>query len=463
MTASRTTPVQRTNLRPRAILWFVAAVSVPVILTGALPVAAAPQAALPAPRQAPQTAPSQTAQKGGPGSGRSSNQIDVLTATREEVTQKIQELDAQYAEQQGAVAQAEVAVGLANEAVGRARARVTLAENEVELARQTVRAYAVEAYITPPAEDALRVLSVGQADDASYANEVIKIMADDRHKVVDILVGKRKIAADESATADAAAAAAADQVAAKQAQLGELEGIRSEQESLATELDDRLDAALAEAAALAEIDRQMAAELAAQETALRNVAAVPSPRLQDVAVPAGAAPVGTVPANGPASTDPPTASPATGAPAPTSLPATSPPSVPVPNGGSVSVTSVGGITVNVAIASQIRGLLDAATAAGFNLRGGGYRSSAAQVATRRANCGPSYYDIYQKPASQCSPPTAIPGRSMHEQGRAIDFTSGGVLITSGSDPAFVWLSRNASRFGMYNLPSERWHWSTNGN
>ncbi|MSV47529.1 MAG: hypothetical protein F2914_00775, partial [Actinobacteria bacterium] len=193
MTPSRTTPVPRTNLRPRAVLWFVAAVSVPVFLTGALPVAAAPQAALPAPSQAAQTA--QTAQKGGPGSGSSANQIDVLTATREEVTQKIQELDAQYAEQQGAVAQAEVAVGLANEAVGRARARVTLAENEVELARQTVRAYAVEAYITPPAEDALRVLSVGQADDASYANEVIKIMADDRHKVVDILVGKRKIAA----------------------------------------------------------------------------------------------------------------------------------------------------------------------------------------------------------------------------------------------------------------------------
>ncbi|MCX6523582.1 MAG: M15 family metallopeptidase, partial [Actinobacteria bacterium] len=99
----------------------------------------------------------------------------------------------------------------------------------------------------------------------------------------------------------------------------------------------------------------------------------------------------------------------------------------------------------------------------FNLRGGGYRSSAAQVATRRANCGPSYYEIYQKPASQCSPPTAIPGRSMHEQGRAIDFTSGGALITSQSNPAFVWLSSNASRFGMYNLPSEPWHWSTNGN
>ena len=127
------------------------------------------------------------------------------------------------------------------------------------------------------------------------------------------------------------------------------------------------------------------------------------------------------------------------------------------------VTSVGGIYVHTSIAGQLRGLLDAATAAGFSLRGGGYRDSAAQIATRQANCGTSYYDIYQKPASQCTPPTAIPGRSMHEQGRAIDFTSGGVLISSRANPAFVWLSQNASRFGFYNLPSEPWHWSTNGN
>ena len=115
------------------------------------------------------------------------------------------------------------------------------------------------------------------------------------------------------------------------------------------------------------------------------------------------------------------------------------------------------------IASNVQGLLNAATAAGFSLRGGGYRDSAAQVATRRNNCGPTYYDIYQKPASQCSPPTAIPGRSMHERGMAIDFTSSGALITSRSNPAFVWLRNNAARFGLYNLPSEPWHWSTNGN
>jgi hypothetical protein len=52
---------------------------------------------------------------------------------------------------------------------------------------------------------------------------------------------------------------------------------------------------------------------------------------------------------------------------------------------------------------------------------------------------------------------------MHEQGLAVDFTNGGKLIQSRSDPAFVWLKGNASRFGFYNLPSEPWHWSTNGN
>jgi D-alanyl-D-alanine carboxypeptidase len=52
---------------------------------------------------------------------------------------------------------------------------------------------------------------------------------------------------------------------------------------------------------------------------------------------------------------------------------------------------------------------------------------------------------------------------MHERGLAIDFTSGGQTIQSRSHPAFQWLSANASSYGLYNLPSEPWHWSTNGN
>ena len=89
------------------------------------------------------------------------------------------------------------------------------------------------------------------------------------------------------------------------------------------------------------------------------------------------------------------------------------------------LSTVGGITVASSIAGQLASLLNAASAAGYNLGGSGYRDSSGQVALRRQNCGTSDYAIYQMPPEQCSPPTAIPGRSKHEQGLAIDFTIGG--------------------------------------
>jgi len=51
---------------------------------------------------------------------------------------------------------------------------------------------------------------------------------------------------------------------------------------------------------------------------------------------------------------------------------------------------------------------------------------------------------------------------MHEQGRAIDFTFNGRIINRRSGAAWNWLAANAERYGLYNLPSEPWHWSTNG-
>ena len=62
-----------------------------------------------------------------------------------------------------------------------------------------------------------------------------------------------------------------------------------------------------------------------------------------------------------------------------------------------------------------------------------------------------------------SPSDSAPWASMHEQGLAIDFTASGSLITSRSSPAFQWMRSNAARYGLRNLPSEPWHWSTNGN
>jgi LAS superfamily LD-carboxypeptidase LdcB len=123
-----------------------------------------------------------------------------------------------------------------------------------------------------------------------------------------------------------------------------------------------------------------------------------------------------------------------------------------------TTTSTRSIVVAESIVTNTRRLLAAAKADGVKLCGGGYRDPASQIAVRKANCGPTAYDIYEKPASQCTPPTAKPGTSQHEKGLAIDFESCDTKTTA----CFKWLTANAKTYGLKNLPSEPWHWSTTG-
>jgi LAS superfamily LD-carboxypeptidase LdcB len=126
------------------------------------------------------------------------------------------------------------------------------------------------------------------------------------------------------------------------------------------------------------------------------------------------------------------------------------------------IVSVQGLRVHESIAHDVGLLLDAAEADDIDLDGYGYRTNTQQIALRRRHCGSSDYEIYEKPPSECSPPTARPGSSRHQAGLAIDFTYRGRIITSRSSPAFEWLDDNAGRFGLRNLPSEPWHWSVDG-
>jgi LAS superfamily LD-carboxypeptidase LdcB len=128
----------------------------------------------------------------------------------------------------------------------------------------------------------------------------------------------------------------------------------------------------------------------------------------------------------------------------------------------LELTEVRGITNNTAVAGPLEQMLSAAEAGGINLSGGGYRDAERQIELRRQHCGESYYAIYEMPSSQCSPPTARPGYSLHERGLAIDFSCDGTLIESPDSPCFRWLAANASLYGFYNLPSENWHWSLTG-
>ena len=398
--------------------------------------------------------------------------VDVLQASRDEVRQGLAALDARIAQKGKAIELAQVALDQANAAVDVANSRVATARNEAAAARKSVKKYAVEAFVRPPAGDSLAVLSVSKMEEAANATNVLQILASRRKQVVDTLMQRQAELERQSQQATAAKVQAQSRLDQIRKEMGSLHALHDRQDQVAVSLDERLNAALAEAASLRTVNPAMADQLASQEIALRQeapptpppAAATPAVRNQvpPRSVPTTAAPATTT-APGPTVPGQSTTTTVKRAPTTTVPPVLQPPVV-IPNLPSISdMTRVGGIYVAKSVAGRLQGLLSAATSAGISLGGGGYRSSASQITLRTAHCGSTPYAIYQMPASQCRPPTAKPGASMHERGLAVDFTAGGALITSRTSPAFVWLKANASSYGFYNLPSEPWHWSTNGN
>ena len=121
-------------------------------------------------------------------------------------------------------------------------------------------------------------------------------------------------------------------------------------------------------------------------------------------------------------------------------------------------TTVNGITVHKSVAFAFRQMITDAKADGIVMSGGGFRTKARQIELRKIN---GCKDVWTTPASSCRVPTAIPGRSLHEIGLAVDLTTGGRSLTAGS-AAFRWLATHADEYGYVNLPSEPWHWSITG-
>ena len=398
--------------------------------------------------------------------------VDVLQASRDEVRQGLAALDARIAQKGKAIEAAQVALDQANAAVDVAQSRVAVAANEAAAARKSVKKYAVEAFVRPPAGDSLAVLSVSKMEEAANATNVLQILASRRKQVVDTLMQRQAELERQSQQATAAKVQAQSRLDKIRTEMDSLHALHDRQDQVAVSLDERLNAALAEAASLRTVNPAMADQLASQEIALRQEAPPTPPAVATTpavrnSVPPRSAPTTVAPTTtaAPGTTQPGQSTTTTVKRTPTTtIPPVLQPPVVIPNLPSISdMSRVGGIYVAKSIAGRLQGLLSAATSAGISLGGGGYRSSASQITLRTAHCGSTPYAIYQMPASQCHPPTAKPGASMHERGLAVDFTAGGALITSRTSPAFVWLKANASSYGFYNLPSEPWHWSTNGN
>jgi len=245
----------------------------------------------------------------------------------------------------------------------------------------------------------------------------------------------------EEAERQAAADAAEDAEAEAAAALADVEAAVGQQAAFAVEVERRLERRLAEAAALEDVDPALAEEIRAREAEIAAALRELDAEVQAEIARQRAAELAEV------------------AEANKGISGIKP----VP-GGVTNVACPGGGTLQVAgdIAGQVERMLADASEAGISMCGNGYRDPAEQIAVRRANCGSSDYAIYQAPSSYCSPPTARPGTSLHEQGLAIDFTVGGGTIGYGSS-AYDWLRAHAADYGLYNLPGEPWHWSVDGN
>lgn len=107
------------------------------------------------------------------------------------------------------------------------------------------------------------------------------------------------------------------------------------------------------------------------------------------------------------------------------------------------LVDIPGGKVDSSIAGNVTQMMAAARRDGVELKiSSSFRSRASQE---------RLYAAYRNGTGNLA---ARPGTSNHESGLALDFRN-----TPG---AYSWLKANAGRFGLKNLPSEPWHYSTTG-
>ncbi len=154
-----------------------------------------------------------------------------------------------------------LAVDAAQTEVNRTLMLAEQARRDVLAAERRVRAYATDAFMNPPALASMSVLSIADADQMSWAHDVLSLTADDQSRVVDELAAAEVFAQRRSAEADKAATAARERETREKDELDQLEAAEARQAALVAEVDGRLDHALGEVAALDAVDRQAAKEL----------------------------------------------------------------------------------------------------------------------------------------------------------------------------------------------------------
>jgi len=363
--------------------------------------------------------------------------VNALESSQEQVMAALQAMEENVRGQQAVLSEARRQAEVSAAEAAQAERDAAQTTRDLDALRARVARYAVKAYVEPPGEELMRRFEAASAQEDATRNAFLNMQSRSDSDVIDQLRSTKARLEDELARAQAAKSAAETHAAEAEGALQSLSVAQSQQQAYASQVRQRLDETLSDAAFLSRMDAELGRQIAAEAAALARA-------------------VGGVPSSGSGSSNT-TTPPSSGSGTTTTTPPSGNNPYPTP-----ALTTVNGITVASSVATRVRGLLNAAAADGINLTGYGYRDFNAQIALRRQNCGTTQYAIWEMPPDACSPPTARPGYSYHERGLAIDFMANGRFINSRSNPGFIWLAANAGRFGFYNLPSEPWHWDTRG-
>ena len=299
------------------------------------------------------------------------SEVDALQANQQQINARLAEIDAGVRASEAAAAEATRAAQASAAEAEAARTAAAASEAELAGVRDRLRGLAVSAYVNPPGEELMRRFEAASAQRDATRQALLEMRSGRDVDLADQVRVMQRRHEDDLERAEASRLASEEAAAAAAASAAALQASRAEQEAFATSVRARLDARLADVAALERVDAGLAERIRAEEAAV-------------------------------------------------------------------------------------------AVADGIVLSGSGYRNINSQIQLRRQHCGTTDYAVYEMPPDECSPPTARPSMSLHEQGLAVDLTANGRSIVSRTDPGYVWLAANGARFGFINLPSEPWHWSVTG-
>jgi hypothetical protein len=376
-------------------------------------------------------------------------QIDVVTATVEEVTAALDELDAYVSLQRIRLEEAQGIYDAARQAIDDARAGQERVAREAEIVRAHLTDLALSSFTGEGSASGDDMTQLILSDDPGESARFIHLLELQTGSLSDGIDHLRslELEAEQLVEAEASAVAEAREgLAVVDERVALLDEALATQERVVTGAQIRLESQIAEVAILQERDVELATKIRDQQASINQRIAV-SGQTNGVRIPSPVDLANIVRLDFYADVVLPVAEidPVTGEEIPVAVP--------------VAAEPFFSIEVHKDIAEQTNALFERAFDVGLDLGGWGYRPIQRQIELRAAHCGGSNFDIWHKPVFECAPPTARPGFSKHEQGRAIDFTFNGSSIQSQDNRAFMWLAKNAPAYGFVNLDAEPWHWS----